>query len=138
MSRPDLEQLTKEYDQVMPKEEDLHGAALALVRLQVPSLVTAISLSFRSFPTCSSLSLRAHVPHDSQDTYNVNITEFAAGNIKGTPAYVEMTARDCLYLGKHSFNNGYYGQVRSTDNAIAAVQTVSTVSVCITTGDRVV
>ena len=21
-----------------------------------------------------------------------------------------LSARDCLYLGKHSFNNGYYGQ----------------------------
>ena len=64
----DIEKLTEEYSQVMPKEEDLHGAALALVRLQ--------------------------------DTYNVNITELAAGNIKGSPAFVEMTARDCLYLGK--------------------------------------
>jgi len=74
----DIEKLTEDYANVMPKEEDLHGAALALVRLQ--------------------------------DTYNVNITELAAGNIKGSPAFVEMTARDCLYLGKHSFNNGYYGQ----------------------------
>lgn len=62
----------------MPKEEDLHGAALALIRLQ--------------------------------DTYNLNMSDLAEGHIVGTPAYVQMNARDCLYLGKHSFNHGYYGQ----------------------------
>ena len=73
-----VEQITHEYESVMPKEEDLHGAALALIRLQ--------------------------------DTYNLNMSEMAAGKISGSPADVTMTARDCLYLGKHSFNNGYYGQ----------------------------
>ena len=24
--------------------------------------------------------------------------------------FLILTARDCLFLGKHSFNNGYYGQ----------------------------
>jgi len=24
--------------------------------------------------------------------------------------FISFTARDCLFLGKHSFNNGYYGQ----------------------------
>ncbi|KAI1305893.1 Prolyl 4-hydroxylase subunit alpha-2 [Halotydeus destructor] len=74
----DLEGLTKEYSMVMPREEDLHGAAMSIIRLQ--------------------------------DTYNVNISQFAAGIIEGTAAKVDMNARDCLYIGKHSFNNGYYGQ----------------------------
>lgn len=29
-----VEHMTHEYENVMPKEEDLHGAALALIRLQ--------------------------------------------------------------------------------------------------------
>lgn len=43
----------------MPSQEDLHGAALALVRLQ--------------------------------DTYNLNMTDLAAGNIQGYPTKIEMT-----------------------------------------------
>jgi len=74
-----IEYLSNEYATVMPKEEDLHGAALALIRLQ--------------------------------DTYNLNMTELASGRIgPHSASYIQMTARDCLYLGKHSFNNGYYGQ----------------------------
>ncbi|XP_054167390.1 prolyl 4-hydroxylase subunit alpha-1-like [Oppia nitens] len=72
-----IEELTDVYQSFMPSQEDLHGAALALVRLQ--------------------------------DTYNLNMTDLAKGQILGYQTNVEMTARDCLYLGKHSFNNGYYG-----------------------------
>jgi prolyl 4-hydroxylase len=113
----EIEELSAEYMAVMPKEEDLHGAALALIRLQ--------------------------------DTYNLNVSEMANGEVSGTQGFIHMTgnffqshkvandarmirllimsmsvcehkltclpahrsaARDCLYLGKHSFNNGYYGQ----------------------------
>lgn len=45
-----------------------------------------------------------------QDTYNLNMTDMAAGRVSPASAHVTMTARDCLYLGKHAFNNGYYGQ----------------------------
>lgn len=45
----------------MPKEEDLHGAALALIRLQ--------------------------------DTYNLNMTDMAAGSILDSPAFVQMTGK---------------------------------------------
>jgi prolyl 4-hydroxylase len=72
-----VEKLTNIYDVFMPNQDDLHGAALALVRLQ--------------------------------DTYNLNMSDLARGSIFGYQTQVEMTARDCLYLGKHSFNNGYYG-----------------------------
>lgn len=43
----------------MPKEEDLHGAALALIRLQ--------------------------------DTYNLNVSEMASGQISGSFGYIHMT-----------------------------------------------
>lgn len=54
-----VEALSSDYAAVMPKEEDLHGAALALIRLQ--------------------------------DTYNLNMTDMAAGSILDSPAFVEMT-----------------------------------------------
>ena len=48
----------------MPKEEDLHGAALALIRLQ--------------------------------DTYNLNVTEMACGQISGSLSYIRMTGTSLL------------------------------------------
>ena len=54
-----IDELSAEYRAVMPKEEDLHGAALALIRLQ--------------------------------DTYNLNVSEMAAGQISGTAGYIHMT-----------------------------------------------
>jgi hypothetical protein len=56
-----VESLSTEYAPVMPSEEDLTGAALALIRLQ--------------------------------DTYNLNMSEMAAGKISGSPAFAEMTGK---------------------------------------------
>ncbi|RWS27155.1 vacuolar protein sorting-associated protein 33A-like protein [Leptotrombidium deliense] len=72
-----IDELEKEYQSLMPSDDDLNGAALSLIRLQ--------------------------------DTYNLTISDLASGTIHGVNSYVEMTARDCLFLGKHAFNNGYYG-----------------------------
>lgn len=60
----------------LPREEDLHGAAQALVRLH--------------------------------DVYNLNMTQLVRGNVWGVESYAELTAQDCLYMGKHSFNLGLY------------------------------
>ncbi|XP_066955575.1 prolyl 4-hydroxylase subunit alpha-2-like [Macrobrachium rosenbergii] len=60
----------------LPAEEDLHGAAQALVRLH--------------------------------DVYNLNMTQLVRGNVWGVQSYAELTAQDCLYMGKHSFNMGMY------------------------------
>lgn len=57
----EVETLSEEYSTLMPKEEDLHGAALALIRLQ--------------------------------DTYNLNMTDMAAGRIFDSPAFVQMTGK---------------------------------------------
>ena len=54
----------------MPKEEDLHGAALALIRLQ--------------------------------DTYNLNVSEMASGQISGSTGFVRMTGQ---FKGKTSCEN---------------------------------
>ncbi|XP_066974591.1 prolyl 4-hydroxylase subunit alpha-2-like [Macrobrachium rosenbergii] len=66
-----------------PAIEDLHGAAVALVRLQ--------------------------------DTYNLNMTTLPAGTFTGVGLLEQefksskpLNARDCLFLGKHAFNKGYY------------------------------
>lgn len=59
---------------VMPQEEDLQGAALALVRLQ--------------------------------ETYNLQVSELARGEILGLHSSNGLSARDCLFLGKHSFHVG--------------------------------
>ncbi|RWS09826.1 vacuolar protein sorting-associated protein 33A-like protein [Dinothrombium tinctorium] len=72
-----VEELEEKYNSLIPSDEDLNGAALALVRLQ--------------------------------DTYNLNITDLAEGKLLGQHTYIAMNARDCLFLGKHAFNNGYYG-----------------------------
>lgn len=84
-----------------PKEEDFFGAAQALVRLQ--------------------------------DTYELNMTQLARGNLWGRqtragivlhslyiiinnpvdyPFYIpiELTAQDCLFMGKHAFNDGAYAR----------------------------
>ncbi|XP_045138531.1 prolyl 4-hydroxylase subunit alpha-1-like [Portunus trituberculatus] len=60
----------------LPNEEDLQGAAQALVRLH--------------------------------DVYNLNTTQLARGNVWGVQSAAELTAQDCLYMGKHSFNLGLY------------------------------
>ncbi|XP_063594413.1 prolyl 4-hydroxylase subunit alpha-2-like [Penaeus indicus] len=64
-----------------PVMEDLHGAAVALVRLQ--------------------------------DTYRLNMTSLSSGTLAPvTSATLQsskpLNARDCLFLGKHAFNKGYY------------------------------
>lgn len=56
-----IDELSAEYRAVMPKEEDLHGAALALIRLQ--------------------------------DTYNLNVSEMASGQISGTSGFIHMTGK---------------------------------------------
>lgn len=73
----DVQRLTQDYKAIMPSDDDLHGAALAIVRLQ--------------------------------DTYNLTETELAMGKIQEHSTRIQMTARDCLYLAKHAFNNAYYG-----------------------------
>nr|XP_053657284.1 prolyl 4-hydroxylase subunit alpha-2-like [Cherax quadricarinatus] len=60
----------------LPKDEDLQGAAQALVRLH--------------------------------DVYNLNMTQLVRGNVWGVESAAEMSAQDCLYMGKHSFNLGMY------------------------------
>ncbi|XP_037804600.1 prolyl 4-hydroxylase subunit alpha-2-like [Penaeus monodon] len=70
-----------------PVMEDLHGAAVALVRLQ--------------------------------DTYRLNMTSLSSGTLAPVTSVTAMhlgelqsskplNARDCLFLGKHAFNKGYY------------------------------
>ncbi|XP_071535121.1 prolyl 4-hydroxylase subunit alpha-2-like [Panulirus ornatus] len=66
-----------------PVMEDLHGAAVALVRLQ--------------------------------DTYRLNMTTLPAGTFTGVGttrhefhSSKPLNARDCLFLGKHAFNKGYF------------------------------
>lgn len=73
----EVQRLTRDYQSIMPSDDDLHGAALAIVRLQ--------------------------------DTYNLTESELAKGNIQELSTRIQMTARDCLYLAKHAFNNAYYG-----------------------------
>lgn len=73
----EVQRLTQDYKSIMPSDDDLHGAALAIIRLQ--------------------------------DTYNLTETELAIGKIQEHSSRIQMTARDCLYLAKHAFNNAYYG-----------------------------
>ena len=54
-----IDALSAEYRAVIPKDEDLHGAALALIRLQ--------------------------------DTYNLNVSEMASGQISGSAGHIRMT-----------------------------------------------
>ncbi|KAK7068149.1 Prolyl 4-hydroxylase, alpha polypeptide, partial [Halocaridina rubra] len=68
-----------------PVIEDLHGAAVALVRLQ--------------------------------DTYNLNMTTLPTGTFTGVgltsheyQSNKPLNARDCLFLGKHAFNKGFYNK----------------------------
>ncbi|XP_022247737.1 prolyl 4-hydroxylase subunit alpha-1-like [Limulus polyphemus] len=72
-----VEEIIHSEEDLLPRDEDLQGAALALVRLQY--------------------------------TYNLNTTDMAQGRLSGINSISGLTARDCLYLGKHAFNNGYYG-----------------------------
>ncbi|GIX81505.1 prolyl 4-hydroxylase subunit alpha-1 [Caerostris extrusa] len=43
-----------------------------------------------------------------QDTYKLNMTDMAKGDILGLPQGTKLTARDLLFLGKQSFTAGYY------------------------------
>ncbi|XP_037087139.1 prolyl 4-hydroxylase subunit alpha-1-like [Pollicipes pollicipes] len=70
-------------DRPYPAADDLHGAAVALIRLQ--------------------------------DTYQLNMTRLPRGHIVGVgpdPAEFQsaqqLTARDCLFIGKHAFSRGLY------------------------------
>ncbi len=63
---------------MLPKDEDLHGAAQAIIRLQ--------------------------------DVYELNIEDLVRGQIgQGDDRYetnAQLTAQDCLFLGKHCYNAG--------------------------------
>uniref|UniRef100_A0A6A7FYS9 procollagen-proline 4-dioxygenase n=2 Tax=Hirondellea gigas TaxID=1518452 RepID=A0A6A7FYS9_9CRUS len=63
---------------LLPADEDLQGAAQALVRLH-------------------------HV-------YGLNMSSMVRGDIWGVQSSAELSAQDCLYMGKHSFNLGHYAQ----------------------------
>ncbi|XP_043225526.1 prolyl 4-hydroxylase subunit alpha-1-like [Amphibalanus amphitrite] len=71
-------------DRPFPEVDDLHGAAVALIRLQ--------------------------------DTYQLNMTQLPRGHIASfgpEPAAEfqsaqELTARDCLFIGRHAFSRGLY------------------------------
>ncbi|XP_065573742.1 prolyl 4-hydroxylase subunit alpha-2-like [Artemia franciscana] len=87
------------HDQFFPNQEDLNGAAIALVRLH--------------------------------DTYRLNMTDLANGILKGTPSsktdyfhsQQDLGARDCLFLGKHAFNRGYFDTaVQWAEAAISKVE----------------
>lgn len=45
-----------------------------------------------------------------QDTYELNMTELARGNLWGRQTHAELTAQDCLFMGKHAFNAGIYAR----------------------------
>ncbi|XP_013779924.1 prolyl 4-hydroxylase subunit alpha-2-like [Limulus polyphemus] len=78
----------------LPQESDLHGAANALLLLQ--------------------------------ETYKLNMSAMVRGFLQSNgpispfQAEEQLTARDCLYLGKNSFNQGHY------DNAIDWFKTALT------------
>ncbi|XP_076316488.1 prolyl 4-hydroxylase subunit alpha-2-like isoform X2 [Tachypleus tridentatus] len=81
---PDISQLRSAF--YLPQESDLNGAANALILLQ--------------------------------ETYKLNMSAMVRGLLQSNgpispfQADEQLTARDCLYLGKNSFNQGYF------DNAI--------------------
>lgn len=98
-----VESLSNDYAAVMPKEEDLHGAALALIRLQ--------------------------------DTYNLNMTDMAAGSILDSPASVQMTgesivskqcAQQCWFSGTRSlgslFKRKWLQEETTIPQCVASVQ----------------
>ncbi|KAH9403931.1 hypothetical protein TYRP_014443 [Tyrophagus putrescentiae] len=72
-----VNQFIADYRSLLPDQDDLNGAALALIRLQ--------------------------------DTYNLTMSDMANGYISTMNSMIQMSARDCLYLGKSAFNNGYFG-----------------------------
>ncbi|KAG8176761.1 hypothetical protein JTE90_003392 [Oedothorax gibbosus] len=83
-----IRRLVRDYDHLLPHNDDLQGAALALVRLQ--------------------------------DTYKLNMTDVARGDILGLPQGTTLSARDLLYLGKQSFNAGYYAHaIRWLEEALS-------------------
>lgn len=41
-----------------------------------------------------------------QDTYELNITDLSRGKLSGSQTHAELTAQDCLFMGKHALNNG--------------------------------
>ncbi|XP_046647216.1 prolyl 4-hydroxylase subunit alpha-2-like [Daphnia pulicaria] len=45
-----------------------------------------------------------------QDTYELNMTQLARGNLWGRQTRAELTAQDCLFMGKHAFNAGAYAR----------------------------
>uniref|UniRef100_A0A0P5MAM3 procollagen-proline 4-dioxygenase n=1 Tax=Daphnia magna TaxID=35525 RepID=A0A0P5MAM3_9CRUS len=45
-----------------------------------------------------------------QDTYELNITELVRGNLRGRQTHAELTALDCLFMGKHAFDEGAYAR----------------------------
>lgn len=86
-----IRKLTQDYKQLMPTQDDLQGAAMALVRLQ--------------------------------DTYKINMSDFSRGDLLGMPQGTTLTARDLLYLGKQSFNTGYYAHsIQWLEEAISQAQ----------------
>ncbi|XP_035233054.1 prolyl 4-hydroxylase subunit alpha-2-like [Stegodyphus dumicola] len=55
-----------------------------------------------------------------QDTYKLNMTDVARGDVLGVPQGTTLTARDLLYLGKQSFNAGYYAHaIRWLEEALS-------------------
>ncbi|EFX74258.1 hypothetical protein DAPPUDRAFT_22132, partial [Daphnia pulex] len=45
-----------------------------------------------------------------QDTYELNMTQLARGNLWGRQTRAELTAQDCLFMGKHAFNARAYAR----------------------------
>ncbi|CAB4059836.1 P4HA [Lepeophtheirus salmonis] len=64
----------KKLSTIIPKEQDLHGSAQALLRIS--------------------------------DVYDLDVRNLSEGIIENRETSAKLSAKDCLFMGKHSFNSG--------------------------------
>ncbi|XP_046639382.1 prolyl 4-hydroxylase subunit alpha-1-like [Daphnia pulicaria] len=81
----------------------------------VTDIVQDVFKISKSFPNDEDLSGAAFSLAQLQGAYRLNVSQLASGNVQlsdriSFPSVRGLNARDCLFIGKHAFNKGLYGQ----------------------------
>ncbi|XP_032793189.2 prolyl 4-hydroxylase subunit alpha-1 [Daphnia magna] len=84
-------------------------------QVNVTEIVEDVLNISKSFPNDEDLSGAAFSLAQLQGAYRLNVSQLASGNVQMSDrisfaSLRGLNARDCLFIGKHAFNKGFYDQ----------------------------
>ena len=87
------------YGNTVPTNNDLQGAARALIRLQVMYRYRYMSMNIM----VNCLGIEKFRLRTFELFFRFNVSEFAVGNIMGLQTGATLVAQDCFFFGRFAF-----------------------------------